>query len=682
MSTAYQPYPIQEFKTGLTNYLQPWIRPADAFEPLVNAYVNRGTLSKRAGSSVFGNRLADHNPVMGIMQYMNQSTGVSSLVVATTRNAYLYDTGSQTFNLLTLIGGANSVFYQKTITATGAAQPIPPVGSTPSFWQNLAPNSVTISVSAISVDGSTPNLTGSITDDGAGNFTVGATGALSAGGTVVYTTGVIAGLQFTGVPGKVYYLSLSIVATTTGGYFSGNNTEFFHWTNWQPTDPVTFTNSVSYLYMTNDKDPITLFDGTNLSRPVFYVNSILTDFVTKTLDVSVYKNRLLFFRPTLNSTTSNPLNQSVYFSALFSPFNIGPSGGFIQDIAGNGGQTTAATGDTIISEEALRDAIVVNFTNSTWLLRFTGVDFLPYRFDKINSTKTSAAEYASVAYDERTTSIGSRGLIACDGTNVQRYDISIIDYYETKIAPQYYGQSFSQRYDNLNQTWMLYVSTGTPFPLQNGNVAPGSDSALIYNFLENSWATYTFSTPMTCMGLFHNVTGTRWQDLNNPPENWWQNTFRAWNAYQNQALAPVLLMGDINGNIYQMDDNTQVTDNGVSITPDIISTQWNPVIQQGQKIQFGYIDIYYKVSQTSQVPPIQVTLNFYLDSGNELEPPAITRVMTLDGPANAEFTFQRVYLSLVGQFIQMEIDPVNKDAFMQFVGFILWTRPAGRLTAP
>jgi hypothetical protein len=53
----------------------------------------------------------------------------------------------------------------------------------------------------------------------------------------------------------------------------------------------------------------------------------------------------------------------------------------------------------------------------------------------------------------------------------------------------------------------------------------------------------------------------------------------------------------------------------------------------------------------------------------------------LDGPVNSDFTFKRIYINLIGEFIQMEIDP-DVDSYMQFLGFILWVSPAGRLTPP
>lgn len=551
MPTALQPYLISEFKTGINTYLQPWIRPLDAFEPLINAYIYRGTINKRAGYTVFGNQLADTNPVMGIMRYIDETTGAISLVVASTVNLYLYDPGTKTFGL---------------------------VGAPPTF--------------------------------------------------------------------------------------TGNITNFFNSTNWQANPAAS-----SYLYMVNNIDPLTTFDGTNANQPTITIDGAGQTILTA-IDVVVYKQRLLLIRPTLS--VDGVQNQSIYWSAVQNDSL------WRTDIAGQGGFLAAPTGDIIQSAEFIRDVLVVFFTNSTWIFRFTGNDSAPFRWDKANNSKSTNAPYASIAYDERATSIGNTGFIACDGVNVQRYDIPIIDYYETEFSEEYYTQSYSQRYDNLNQSWTFYVSNdrdSDDFPLVGG-VAPGSNKALIYNFLENTWATYTWSVPMTCMGLFYNQAGTTWQDLNQSPDDEWQNQDQSWNSYSNQKGAPILLAGDVNGNIYYMDNGGAVTDNGTEIVIDVVTTRWNPILQLGQKVQFSYIDIYYKISSLDPDNPITVLLNFYVDNSENI---AASRTLTLDGPIQAEFTFKRIYLNLIGEFFQMEIDP-NENSFIQFVGFILWCRPAGRMT--
>lgn len=632
MQQPLKPYLISEFKSGINTYLQPWIRPIDAFDPLVNAYIYRGTVNKRAGFTQYGNTLSDNNPVMGIMRKIDESNGEISLVVASTVNLYLYDAGTDTYDLV----------------------------------------------------GTPPTFTGTIKN-------------------------------------------------------------FFNWTNWQAS-----TGATSYLYFTNNVDNVGRFDGTNYSALVPVVDGAGTT-ITKTLDIVVYKQRLLLIRPTLS--VGGVQNQSIYWSAIQNPSL------WRTDIAGQGGFLDAPTGDIIQSAEFLRDVLVVNFTNSTWIFRYTGNDSQPFRWDKVNNTKSTNAPYGSIAYDERTTSIGNTGLTACDGVNVQRYDVPIIDYYETNFSEQYYEQAFSQRYENLNQSWTMYVSTSSTFP-KIDNIAPGSDRALIYNFLENTWATYKWTRPMTCMGLFYNQFGDTWADVDQA----WETVDAPWYSFSNQDKAPILLAGDTTGHVWFMDNSDAVVDeqidteseviaigsgvtnytgtlanspvvsgsltitdgtetfvgnsegeligdlggfgtivyntgdfnitfhsavpaltnilanyiSGISIVPDIITTRWNPIIQVGQKMQFGYIDIYYKIVSEDPLNPISVTLNFYVDNSQDW---AVQKTLTLDGPTQYDYTFKRIYMNVIGEFLRMEIDP-DVDSYMQFIGFILWASPAGRLTPP
>ncbi len=60
---AYKPFLISEFKTGLFNYLQPWIRPTEAWQPLQDAFVYRGTVQSRYGETVFGYMTYEDNNI-------------------------------------------------------------------------------------------------------------------------------------------------------------------------------------------------------------------------------------------------------------------------------------------------------------------------------------------------------------------------------------------------------------------------------------------------------------------------------------------------------------------------------------------------------------------------------------------------------------------------------------------
>lgn len=551
MSSALTPSLISEFKTGINTYLQPWIRPYDAFSILQNAYIYRGSIIKRNGYTLFKALPSDTNPIMGIMQWVNASDGTNQLVVASKIKLY--------------------------------------------YWN---------------------------------------------------------GTDF--------------VAATASPTFTGSIANFFNWTNWLPDISVP-----SLLWLTNNKDKVTTYNGLThtAAQPDLFVYEDHSDYISTCLDVKVYKERMLYISPTLNTGGVQP--QSIYWSAQKNPTNV------VNDVEGNGGFSEAPTSDLIQSCEFVRDVLVVFFTHSTWLFRFTGLDNDPFIWQKLNVSKNTNSPYSSISYDERCTSFGSTGLIACDAVNVQRYDIPIVDYYENEIQQKYYPQVFSQRYDNLNQSWSLYVSRANTFPVIGG-VAPGSDRALIYNFFENTWATYLFTIPLTCLGTFYVPTSPTWQSLTNS----WDSSDFPW-AYYKQETAITLLAGDTTGNVWYMDNGGVSTDNGTHIPIEVLGTQWNPSIQLGSKLQFVYIDIYYQIVSTDPSKPVKVRINFYNDNSDTY---AISKIMTLDGNVQGGKTFKRVYINLIGEFVQIEITQIDLEPFfdstVQFFGFILWTKDSGRLTPP
>jgi len=722
-----QPFLIGEAKTGLFNYLEPWQRPLDAFEPLDNAFVYRGSIQKRAGFSVFGRMpyedviavgnggmnysgtlltvpispgslvitdgietftdtglgtltrtpvsggtntinyttgawsiqfnnnvtagtliTASYVPqttspraIMGIKMWTNESTGGYKSIIMDTRRAAEYVDSTQTY---IPINGVSQVIYQGDGTT-----PTITVGT---GWIALAPYTSGLAPFSISItDG-----TSTITDDGAGNLS--ASVNFAAGGTVNYTTGAIH-LVFTSAPAIT--VSITLTATLTGDYFTGTTSNFFNAINWQ-----------GQMYMTNNVDPITLYNGLTtpgtLSRPPFsitqanraaFINNIGT-----CLDIDVYKNRILVQRPIIiNDGAGNGLApQSIRYSAILNPTNL------VADVAGNGGELSAPTDDFIQSSEFLRDQLIVFFTNTTWTFRYTGSDFDPFRWDKINASKSTSAPYGTIDYDERVTAMGSKGLIACDGVNVQRYDVSVIDQF-LDINQNAFPQCFGLRFDTLNQSWMLYPSME--------NNASLSDKVLVYNIIESTWATY--SLPLSCLGLYFISRDVTWNDfavgtpLGTAYPNW-DSADIPWNNYLTQGRAPTLLGGSFNGYIYQM--NQGETDNGVNITSNITSAKWNPFSTIGQKVQFGWIDFYYEIEPEPPTNPAVITLTFYTDNTNSV---TAQRTLTLDGPVGSTSAMKRIYINNIGEFLKMNMNSSSTATFKIF-GMVLWAKPSGRWT--
>lgn len=816
-STSYQPFLISSFKTGLFQYLQPWIRSQDAFEPLKNAFVYRGMLQKRNGQFPLGDQISvtniqiavgnggttysgtlkahpvhrgTFNPTGGSESFTDQGDG-SVLSSAGGDGTINYDTGAWTLDFgapvaiatpITVsylvddghiaykdwiaFGAALTVTYSGTLlvnpilggsfsatdgvetftdngdgTLTGSAggtgtinystgawsltfnanpgvnaaitatySPQIPTGGRPimglkqwtsestsettlvaldtrraskfntttqmfqpinsvvqvlwvgdnsttsiSFttgWVNVSPYPRVFQRRTISITDGTSTITDTPVTPTTGNLS--AAGNFAAGGTVNYATGVIH-LEF----GAATTATITLTTTLEGDYFSGNVTNFFNSTNW-----------LGNLYLTNNADPITLYDGTNLSRPPFPITlshkTSYTNDIQRCLDVDVYKNRLLVQRPTLVGAGS-PSGQSIRYSALQNPTNL------VADVPGNGGELSAPTDDFMMSSEFLRDQFIVLFQNSAWAFRFTGSSFDPFRFDKLNDTKSTNAPYATIPYDQRITAMGLKGLIACDGVNVQRYDVEIIDEFQ-QVNPDWFGQCFGQRFDTINQSWMLFPSDDA---LENAYSAILSDSVLVYNILENNWAVY--STNLNCLGLFHATTDVTWADFalggSHGPLTWAQADF-PWDEYANRDGEPTLLGGGQEGIVYTLDEG--VYDFNTPITSNVTSTQWNPFTNLGQKIQFGYVDFYYQVQ-----PDCTIDLQFAVDN---YDSNAIPRTITLDAPPLPDGSpstqtkcMKRIYINAMGEFLKMNMISSSTAPFA-ILGLVLWARPAGRLT--
>lgn len=716
MKTTFKPFLMSEFKTGLFNYLEPWIRPIDAWDPLSNAYIYRGSLTKRQGYNIFGrmayqdNNIALGNggkvysgtlstipivpgsfhpsdiiesftdngagvltgsaggsgtinytsgawtltfnanvaantnifvnyqpnvarPIMGLKTWVNEANGNESLLAFDTRRAALYNNATNSFDPLASI-------VQILWVGDGATTSI----SFTTGWVAVAPYTNVFAPFSVSItDG-----TSTITDNGAGALS--SSGNFAAAGTVNYATGIVH-LNFTVAPATTVTITMTV--KLVGDYFTGTSSNFFNAINW-----------LGLLYIANNSDPITTFDGTSLARPPFPITvahktAFIND-IQRCLDIDVYKNRLLVQRPTLVGA-SNPEAQSIRWSQINNPTNLAA------DFSGNGGELSAPTDDFMQSSEFLRDQLIVLFTNTTWTFRFTGSDFAPFVWNKINSSKSTNAPYGTIDYDERVTAMGAKGLIACDGVNVQRYDLSVIDQF-LDINQNRFFQCYGLRFDTINQTWMLY-----PDAQNNSSL---STRILVYNFLENTWA--VFELPLSCLGRYYVTTDKTWSDFSTSsanPTTWNEAEFQ-WSSYVTQGLAPTLLGGSLSGGfVYQMNygeaDHPASNDTPVAIETSLTSTRWNPFVGEGERVQFGYIDVYYEINNACTLD-----LTFFVDNSSE---PALTRTFTLTGPVNSDKNWKRVFVNITGEFLRMNIYNNSTENF-KILGMILWAAKSGRLT--
>jgi hypothetical protein len=703
------------FKTGLYDYLEKWLSPDEAFEPCDNAFVYRGVIQKRLGyedlgkvtyresallfENTSGGDLAAYSGTFDFTGYGDRRANATTIIVKTKASGVvtLTQDGNNMKKGATVVGTFNNttgafsldyatiadtiedgfkgyVRFVHTPTADTAitgihehidsatnisvmlicdenracyynatTESIDPVfraseqigigggGAGPYTFtcgfHDIAPYSFTLTDS---VESFSDNGSGVLTGDAGGT------------GTINYSTGVYIVTFNAGTSAKFV-----VTYEINGDIFTGDFRNLINFENWN-----------DLLYLANNNDPITTFNGSTLARQPIGITKANVDAyvndITTALSVLVFKNRLVLIRPNENSVVQGV---RVSYSKINNPTN------FAYDIAGNGGYIDAPTGEWIKGAAFQQDTLICPFAHTLFNLRYTGNQIEPFRFEQQSASTHCYAPYAIQSFDSGVTFVGQKGYMQATVAACQRFDLNIPTYVTEQVELELGSICFAQKFDAFNQLWTLHVS--------NGSTSTTPDKALVYNYLENTWA--TFSVPFTCLGVASVTQDLIWDDCHEV----WDEMDWPWDYALYQEKAHILAAGDATGHVYKL--FTSATDNGESFNFNIASNQWNPFVKEGKRIHLAYLDIFYKSNAGAAV-----TIDFYVDSS---ETPALTRTCTLTASDAKDYGYKRVYANLIGNFVKIKIylseeqlaDSSVANHQVAFNGFVLHAEPAGRM---
>lgn len=522
---SYLPYLISNYATGYDRELQPWLLPNDAFTDLLDGYVYRGVTNKRDGYQGFANGL--------------KSTYTESRMVHQVANV-APATG--------VIDGANKT-YTWTLTTPVARGRVVITGSNP--VQVLTDNGV---------GGFTGAGTGTI------NYTTGAvsvtfTAAPIALSTVLATYSYHQGLPVMGV--MSFYptnnIRQLIVADTryvnrynpttdrlddlAAGTYNGTYKDFWSWVNYEDSASaprLLFSNGVV-------GDVIQQYDGTNITNyaPTFSPGTL------NARQMFNNKDRLVLFQTIENGTLfPRRIRISGTGTNCDNFDNTAPGAGFI-DIPDNTWFFGAAFN---------RDDLLFFTEAATWSLKYTGNDVVPFSLQKIDGTRGSAAAFSVVSYLNRTMAASPRGLIICDGYQVDRMDNNIPQFAFNDVNGAAFDSCFSGFLDEERDVYMMYPSDGIVRPALVPSTS--SDRILVSNFEEDNYSIYRI--PLSCMGNFQVAFTLLWSDLTaeNGFPNWdaLASKFGNWNAFPFDKGDPISIGGGHKGEIWRLND-TESEDN-------------------------------------------------------------------------------------------------------------------------
>ncbi len=605
----YTPFLISDFATGFDRERQPWLLPNDAQFELLDGYVYRGVWQKREGYSQFATGERNGHPYCE-SRMVHRITGFATVGV---------------------INGINTVFTASLTVPAGQA----------------------IRRGGVTVIGTVPAQ--SFTDNGLGGFT-GATGTINyttgalsitlpvapAAGSVTVTYNLHQSLPVMGVMNFFTQTSTRqlIVADTTyvnrynpttnvledispSVLLTGNNTNFFSWTNYPSPS------GLQRLLFVNYKDPIQQYSGSTVTTfPVYTVSTQFTNVASGVLGngttgpyviagpTNIVPGSLSIIDPTTPQTvTDNTIGGlqgqgtgtvnyitgaiSVTFTAavgignainltyrqlsgaidtcrhifsfkdrlvLLSTIESSVQFGLRIRISGTGAFgdifTTDAIGAGFIdipdntfiqAADFNRDDLLIFTESSTWVLKYTSNDVVPFALDKIDESRGSQAPYGTITYLNKTNALSPRGLIMTDGYSVIRTDDKIPDYSFNSISQSRFFQCFAGSVDEDRDHYLIHPGPGRQV----------SDRILVTNYEEDNYAVYRI--PLSCMGNFEGAFDINWNDLS-IYNNWDELAaiYGNWYSFSYSEGAPISIGGGHNGQITRL-NVTEVEDYPVKI---------------------------------------------------------------------------------------------------------------------
>lgn len=509
-------------------------------------------------------------PIMGILTHYLNNSSRETLIFDTKRMGKVTVLLQDMATLQQLDYGISEVAHEtqtKGIT-TGFNNTVGPFTGTVTTL--LVPGSVVFTLWNGTAAAST--LIGTITDNGAGLLSGSVLDAAGAN-YINYATGE---WVMTFLANRPNTDSMNFSGCVYGNIFTGTNSNFF--------ENATY-NNVSYIV--NGTDPPFYYDGNFLRYLNTRINSIDSGTnriapytISSALHVVFSQRRLIFFSPRVNGSL---LQNYAFWSGFNTP-----------DDWTQGENLPASTSESIRTLSQINTDIVVRFSNSTRIFRYTEDAFSPFRWDTSNSSFRCDAPYSAINYDSWFSSLGLSAIVGSDGVNDKRADEIIPDFttpqrvYEQQpnegIDPASIVNAYGYRFEDLKEGWLCYKS----YDNDSSSDPSPSTNVLAYNYLDGTYAVYDF--PFSCLGTGQVQSIETWGNAFTT----WGTTATAWGSYLQALDSVVDLGGDQNGVVYELNSGSLITDidgNEENLKIELITKNFNPFVEEGQLCRFGYLDI-------------------------------------------------------------------------------------------
>lgn len=573
MSMA-QPFLIAPLRIGLERDIEPWLLPNDAFPTLEDAYMFRGRVKRRRGFNLLG-RL---------------QVAITTPVILSTQ--------------------ANGAAYAKADLLNDSAIGVRAIAPN----AEIIPATLNITVGAVTfVDNGQGVLVGTPgTNSGTINYITGAMtlsfnpalgGATNVSVTFTYYPDLpvmgLRTLEITTINKEQLFafdMIKSYLFNTSNGLFedksqyqttstefswTGSNKDFFYTVNylnafWATNGTKGFQNVVDAT-TPGGGDGIrwygTTAGGTGWSNFLPNLNNAHTSKLMGALLLIPYRNRLVALN-TIEGTaigTSTTFRQRARWCQNGTPFQTtavpvgltGDDDAWNSEMIGKGDYFDAPTQEAIVGAEFYKDTLVVFFERSTWQLRYSGNETLPFIWERINVELGGESTFSVVPFDSGILAVGNYGIVSCDATGVKRIDQIIPD----EVFNIHNGNDGPKRVHGTRDYPQQLVYWAFPSEEQDPTFP---NRVLVYNYLDGSYS--FFNDSFTCFGQYQPFNDTKWQDLDIP----WEQYPYAWDDGSLQSDYPQICAGNQQGFVFnRINGGPIINEQSLAITG---ATKANPCV--------------------------------------------------------------------------------------------------------
>lgn len=501
--------PINE---GLTRNMKPWLIPDDAFEELNNAYIFRGRVKKRVGSTEA--TIAGLNSRLRIKLGTTDGSGNISGTVpgAIFKTGQMFSIGDETF----------------TVTVTGAPGTMITTGAATTHTYNTTTGAYVIQGADALTDAyfypAEPVM-------GFHNYEK---AAINDENTYAFDT------QF-----AYQLLATGWERLATGGaaaIWTGSNAEFFWSTTWRGVSDD------SYILFTtnyNATDQLRYYDGTTWAAFNPQYGSNANETIESARIIIPFQNRLLFLNTIEKdaaAATATFVNRCRY-SQLGSPLD---ANAFREDISGRGDFINAPTREAIVSVVNLKNRLIVYFERSTYELVYTRNEVSPFAWQEINSVLGCESTFSVIPFDKVVLGIGQTGIHACTGANVERIDNKIPD----EIFNIHNDNDGVFRVHGIRDYYNEMAYWTMPQKESYNQVFP--NRLLIYNYKNNTWA--FFDDHITAFGYHQISSDLTWSEMIGT----WEETWDTWDSGTLESKFKYVIAGNQQGYTFLMNSDASL----------------------------------------------------------------------------------------------------------------------------